>query len=55
MRSVPVLTTVVEPGELLFIPVGWWHAVRSLDVSMSLSFTNFCFNEPEIGWREATL
>jgi len=29
--------------------------VRSLDVSMSLSFTNLCFNEPEIGWREASL
>jgi hypothetical protein len=36
-----VIDVVVEPGEALFIPVGWWHHVRSLDVSISLSLTNF--------------
>jgi Cupin-like domain len=35
------ITLVVEPGETLFIPVGWWHHVEALDVSISLSFTNF--------------
>ena len=40
-RKVTRLEVVLEPGELLFIPVGWWHHVRSLDVSMSVSFTNF--------------
>ena len=34
---------VVEPGEALFIPVGYWHQVESLEVSISLSFTNFAF------------
>lgn len=29
------------PGEALFIPVNWWHHVRALDVSISVSFTNF--------------
>ncbi|PRP73784.1 hypothetical protein PROFUN_16624 [Planoprotostelium fungivorum] len=28
----------VEEGELLFVPKGWWHHVRSLDVSFSVSF-----------------
>jgi len=34
---------IVNPGEILFIPVGWWHHVRSLDTSISVSFTNFEF------------
>jgi len=37
------LDFVVEPGEALFIPVGWWHHVEALDTSVSLSFTNFVF------------
>ena len=28
---------VVHPGEMLFIPRGWWHHVRSLDKSISVS------------------
>ncbi len=32
---------VLRPGDALFIPVGWWHFIRSLSVSISLSFTNF--------------
>jgi ribosomal protein L16 Arg81 hydroxylase len=31
----------LNPGEVLFIPVGWWHHIRALDVSISVSFTNF--------------
>ena len=42
-RGVPVLDLVLHPGECLFIPIGWWHHVRSLDVTMSLTFTNFAF------------
>lgn len=30
--------TVLEEGQCLFIPVGWWHYVRSLSVSFSVSF-----------------
>lgn len=29
---------VLEEGEMLYIPVGWWHYVRSLSVSFSVSF-----------------
>lgn len=37
----PVLETVIAPGEAIFLPVGWWHQVEALDVSTSMSFTNF--------------
>jgi hypothetical protein len=29
---------VLEEGECLYIPLGWWHYVRSLSVSFSVSF-----------------
>jgi Cupin-like domain len=37
------LTVDLHEGETLFIPVGWWHHVRSLEMCISLSFTNFAF------------
>jgi ribosomal protein L16 Arg81 hydroxylase len=40
-RKATKLKILLEPGQVLFIPVGWWHHVRSIDVSISLSFTNF--------------
>jgi hypothetical protein len=40
-RNVTPIEVLLEPGQALFIPVGWWHHVRSLDLSISVSFTNF--------------
>lgn len=31
----------LSPGDALFLPVGWWHEVRALDVSVSFSLVNF--------------
>lgn len=44
MREVTVLECDLAPGELLFIPVGWWHHVRSLDISVTVTFVNFVFD-----------
>ena len=30
--------TILEEGEALYIPVGWWHYVRALTVSFNVSF-----------------
>lgn len=38
---VKVHDVVIGPGDLLFLPVGWWHHVRSLDPSITITATNF--------------
>jgi hypothetical protein len=42
-RHVTPLEVVLDPGDVLFLPVGWWHHVESLDVAIMLSYTNFRF------------
>lgn len=54
-RQATVLETVLEPGDTLFLPLGWWHQVSALELSMSFSFTNldlpnqFSYANPSIG------
>lgn len=49
-----VLEVIVEPGETVFLPLGWWHQVAALDVSLSFSFSNlalpnhYSFQNPNI-------
>jgi LPS sulfotransferase NodH len=42
-RAATVIDVVVHPGEVLFVPVGWWNHIRALDAGMTISFTNFVF------------
>jgi hypothetical protein len=39
-QATPIELTL-NPGDTLFIPIGWWHQVESLDVSISITMTNF--------------
>ncbi|HZU30878.1 MAG TPA: cupin-like domain-containing protein, partial [Candidatus Angelobacter sp.] len=48
MRKVEILTITLEAGEFLFIPIGWWHWVKALEVSISVSFQNFIFSNGTI-------
>jgi Cupin-like domain len=50
MRKVLVLEIELQPGEMLFMPLGWWHWVRALDVSISLSFQNFIVPGRPVVW-----
>lgn len=53
-RHVSPVEVVVNPGDILFVPVGWWHYVRSLGTSISVSTTNFVFAN-DYHWRHPDL
>lgn len=46
MAKAEVLECELAPGEILFLPVGCWHVVEGLDVSITIAFINFlCDND----------
>jgi hypothetical protein len=36
-----VAEVIVEPGDLLFLPAGWWHWVKALEPAISATFSSF--------------
>ena len=44
MRDTQVLSCTLNPGEVLFLPVGCWHFVEGLEMSVTVSFTNFLWD-----------
>jgi ribosomal protein L16 Arg81 hydroxylase len=41
LEGIHVHQIMLNPGEALFIPLGWWHQVSSLDFSVTITHTNF--------------
>jgi hypothetical protein len=46
VQQARVLEVTLEPGDTLFLPLGWWHQVTSLEMSMSFSYTNLAADVP---------
>jgi Cupin-like domain len=46
------LRIVVKPGDILFIPAGWWHWVHAIDSSISIN-VNFCLGSGHDQWDAA--
>jgi hypothetical protein len=34
-------TVELQPGQILFVPIGWWHQVTALDFSVTFTFIDF--------------
>ena len=45
---------MLAPGEALFLPVGWWHHVRALDLSISVAFNHFTWPNDFDWYRPGT-
>ena len=41
LAEVRIYDVTLNPGEILFMPIGWWHQVKSLDFSVTITYTNF--------------
>jgi len=41
LEGARVYDLVLEPGDILFVPFAWWHQVKSLDFSVTITYTNF--------------
>jgi hypothetical protein len=39
-----ILECILNPGEILFLPIGCLHYVEGVDISVTVSFTNFIFD-----------
>ncbi|XP_063978492.1 HSPB1-associated protein 1 isoform X2 [Diachasmimorpha longicaudata] len=47
------MKVILEPGEVLFVPRGWWHFVESLDLSISVNVWLPLASDSEARLKEA--
>jgi ribosomal protein L16 Arg81 hydroxylase len=43
VKNANIMELVLQPKEILFLPVGWWHEVVSLDISVTMTCINFIY------------
>lgn len=41
LAGAPWIDVDLDAGSILFLPVGWWHCVKSIEASATVVFTNF--------------
>lgn len=41
LKGARLYEVTLNPGEIIFMPIGWWHQVKALDFSVTLTYTNF--------------
>ena len=44
-----IYDVALNPGEILYVPLGWWHQVKSLDFSVTVTYTNFLW--PNVAYQ----
>ncbi|MCP3104974.1 cupin-like domain-containing protein [Myxococcus sp. K15C18031901] len=49
-RDVPALEVVLEPGEMVLLPVGWWCSHRSPEGGAGFGFEAFRASGPNVEW-----
>jgi hypothetical protein len=42
----------LKPGDVLYIPMGWWHWVYAKTTSISVNFFNVAVSGSRLGWRD---
>ena len=43
-RHLQPIEIILKPGEFFFLPVGWWHHVEAMDLSITVTGTNYAFD-----------
>lgn len=51
--AIPWLRATVRPGDLLFIPLGWWHWVYAAATSISIGLGDFAVGGAYDEWKDA--